>query len=387
VKCAEVLRVNLLALMHQNHKLWDIAECVIQNSDLIIHISEIQTMTFSVLENVLILFMALPRKNGKEIKPMTKITEPTNSPEMQETTVLASLNEVAETESESSLIQVKQIPVIIENLKSVKSVIEKKVNSACEMVCTDENYKEIKKLRSELNKEFSEFESRRKAVKSEIITPYEAFETVYKDCVLLPYKKADSALKGKVDTIEQGLKQEKYEKSKSYFDEYSKSLGIDFVAYEQVSLNITMSVSLKKLKETIKSNLDKIMDDLKLIATQEHKDEILYEYKRSLNVSVAITSVTERYKAIEEEKARAEAERAEREKAEQAVSNTLDEYEPFVANVPEEVAPPVEEISEQPQQDEKVLSLSFKVYGTKSQLKDFALTVKQLINERGLRYE
>lgn len=74
------------------------------------------------------------------------------------------------------------------------------------------------------------------------------------------------------------------------------------MAYEQVSLNITMSVSLKKLKETIKSNLDKIMDDLKLIATQEHKDEILYEYKRSLNVSVAITSVTERYKAIEEEK-------------------------------------------------------------------------------------
>lgn len=44
MKCAEVLRVNLLALMHQNHKLWDIAEYVIQNSDLIIHISEIQTI-------------------------------------------------------------------------------------------------------------------------------------------------------------------------------------------------------------------------------------------------------------------------------------------------------------------------------------------------------
>ena len=387
MKCAEVLRVNLLALMHQNHKLWDIAEYVIQNSDLIIHISEIQTMTFSVLENVLILFMALPRKNGKEIKPMTKITEPTNSPEMQETTVLASLNEVAETESESSLIQVKQIPVIIENLKSVKSVIEKKVNSACEMVCTDENYKEIKKLRSELNKEFSEFESRRKAVKSEIITPYEAFETVYKDCVTNPYKKADSALKGKINATEQKLKRVKYEKSMSYFEEYKKSLGIDFVTYEQVNLNITMSVSLKKLKETIKTFLDKVMDDLKLIAIQEHKDEILYEYKQSLNVSGAITAVTNRYKTIEAEKARAEAEKAEREKTEQVMKDTIAEYEPFVANVPEEVAPPVEEISEQPQQDEKVLSLSFKVYGTKSQLKDFALTVKQLISERGLRYE
>lgn len=387
MKCAEVLRVNLLALMHQNHKLWDIAEYVIQNSDLIIHISEIQTMTFSVLENVLILFMALPRKNGKEIKPMTKITEPTNSPEMQETTVLASLNEVAETESESSLIQVKQIPVIIENLKSVKSVIEKKVNSACEMVCTDENYKEIKKLRSELNKEFSEFESRRKAVKSEIITPYEAFETVYKDCVTNPYKKADSALKSKINATEQELKRVKYEKSMSYFEEYKKSLGIDFVTYEQVNLNITMSVSLKKLKETIKTFLDKVMDDLKLIAIQEHKDEILYEYKQSLNVSGAITAVTNRYKTIEAEKARAEAEKAEREKTEQVMKDTIAEYEPFVANVPEEVAPPVEEISEQPQQDEKVLSLSFKVYGTKSQLKDFALTVKQLISERGLRYE
>lgn len=387
MKCAEVLRVNLLALMHQNHKLWDIAEYVIQNSDLIIHISEIQTMTFSVLENVLILFMALPRKNGKEIKPMTKITEPTNSPEMQETTVLASLNEVAETESESSLIQVKQIPVIIENLKSVKSVIEKKVNSACEMVCTDENYKEIKKLRSELNKEFSEFESRRKAVKSEIITPYEAFETVYKDCVTNPYKKADSALKGKINATEQELKRVKYEKSMSYFEEYKKSLGIDFVTYEQVNLNITMSVSLKKLKETIKTFLDKVMDDLKLIAIQEHKDEILYEYKQSLNVSGAITAVTNRYKTIEAEKARAEAEKAEREKTEQVMKDTIAEYEPFVANVPEEVAPPVEEISEQPQQDEKVLSLPFKVYGTKSQLKDFALTVKQLISERGLRYE
>lgn len=325
---------------------------------------------------------------------MTKITEPTNlldTPELEETTVLASLNEVEETKSESSLIQVKQIPVIIENLKSVKSEIEKKVNSACEMVCTDENYKEIKKLRSELNKQFSEFESRRKAVKSEIMTPYEAFETVYKDCVTNPYKKADSALKGKINATEQELKRVKYEKSKSYFEEYKKSLDIDFVTYEQVNLNITMSVSLKKLKETIKNFLDKVMDDLKLISTQPHTDEILYEYKRSLNVSASITTVSERFKAIEAEKARAEAEKAEREKAEQVMKDTIAEYEPFVANVPEEVAPPVDETpavrepEEQP--EEKILSLSFKVYGTKSQLKDFALTVKQLISERGLRYE
>lgn len=287
---------------------------------------------------------------------------------------------------QSQLIVVKQIPIIIEKLESVKSEIEHKVNVACSMVCTDENYKEIKKIRSALNKELAEFESQRKAVKSEVMTPYEHFESVYKECISTPYKKADSALKSKIEAIEQGLKQEKHDKSKAYFNEYAQTLGIDFVKYEQVGLSITMTVTLKKLRETIKAFLDKVMDDIKLIAVQEHKDEILYEYKQTLNVSAAITSVTERYKAIEAERARAEAEKTEREKAELNEQATLNEYEPFEANVAVEVAPP-EEKPHINQTDEKVFSLTFTVYGTKTQLKDFAIAVKKLINERGLRYE
>nr|DAE87264.1 MAG TPA: Protein of unknown function (DUF1351) [Caudoviricetes sp.] len=287
---------------------------------------------------------------------------------------------------QSQLIVVKQIPIIIEKLESVKSEIEHKVNVACSMVCTDENYKEIKKIRSALNKELAEFESQRKAVKSEVMTPYEHFESVYKECISTPYKKADSALKNKIEAIEQGLKQEKHDKSKAYFNEYAQTLGIDFVKYEQVGLSITMTITLKKLRETIKAFLDKVMDDIKLIAVQEHKDEILYEYKQTLNVSAAITSVTERYKAIEAERARAEAEQLERKKAELNEQATLNEYEPFEANVAVEVAPPEEEPHIN-QTDEKVFSLTFTVYGTKTQLKDFAIAVKKLINERGLRYE
>ena len=287
---------------------------------------------------------------------------------------------------QSQLIVVKQIPVIIEKLESVKAEIEHKVNVACSMVCTDENYKEVKKLRSALNKEFAEFETQRKAVKSEVMTPYEHFESVYKDCISDPYKQAESTLKGTIEAFEQGLKREKYEKSEAYFDEYSQALGIDFVKFEQVGLNITRAVTVKKLRETVKSFLDKVMDDIKLIAVQEHKDEILYEYKQTLNVSAAITSVTERYKAIEAERARAEAEQLERKKAELNEQINIKEYEPFTANVPTEVAAPLEE--EQPAMaDKKIYPLSFTVYGTKTQLKDFALAVKQLINERGLKYE
>lgn len=285
-------------------------------------------------------------------------------------------------DEQSQLIVVKQIPVIIEKLESVKTEIERKVNAACSMVCTEDNYKEIKKIRSALNKELAEFENQRKAVKTEVMTPYERFEDVYKNCISGPYKQADSELKRKISDIEQGLKNAKYEKAKAYFDEYSHALGIDFIKLEQVGLNITMTVTIKKLRESIKAFLDKVMDDLKLISTQEHKDEILYEYKRSLNVSNSITTVNERFRAIEEEKARVEAERVEREKAELNEQLNIREYEPFSANLPNEVAPPAEELS-----DEKIYPLTFTVYGTKSQLGDFAAVIKQLINERGLKYE
>ncbi|WP_418616824.1 DUF1351 domain-containing protein [Ruminococcus sp.] len=323
---------------------------------------------------------------------MTKIIGPVNLLETSDEAdeVAIQPTEVTETEPEQ-LIVVEQVPVIIERLESVKSVIEEKVETACAMICTDENYKEIKKLRASLNKEFAEFENLRKTVKSEIMTPYEHFEKVYKECISGPYTKADAALKSKNEAVEHGLKREKYEKSKAYFDEYSQALGIDFIKFEQVGLNITMTVTLKKLRENIKAFLDKVMDDLKLIATQEHKDEILYHYKKVdgmtfLNASKAITLVSEKFKAIEAERVRAKAEKTEREKAELNEQATLNEYEPFEANVAVEVAPPEEEPHIN-QTDEKVFSLTFTVYGTKTQLKDFAIAVKKLINERGLRYE
>ena len=63
---------------------------------------------------------------------------------------------------------------------------------------------------------------------------------------------------------------------------------------------------MKSLKEQAKAFVDKIADDLNLIETQEHKAEILVEYKQTLNVSQAITTVTNRFKDIEEEKKKQE---------------------------------------------------------------------------------
>lgn len=300
--------------------------------------------------------------------------------------------ETTATDITEQIIEVKQLPIIFEQLALVKKSVEDKISTATKMVCTEENYKEIKKIKAALNNEFKEWEEKRKEVKKKIMTPYENFEEIYKDCISVPYKTGDVKLKSKTDAIENGLKAEKKEKVVKYFKEYAEALGIDFVSFSQVGCNITLSVSEKKLKEQVKAFLDKVMDDISLISAQEHKSEILVEYKRSLNISQAIMTINERLKAIEAEKQRELAEQEERAKAESNAAANEAAFEPYVANVPQEIAqPPEEELQHNDllldESLERIFSLAFRVYGTKSQLKDFAHHIKSYLSERGMRYE
>lgn len=276
---------------------------------------------------------------------------------------------------ENNIIQVKQLPIIVEQLHEVKAEVTAKVEQALSLVCTEDTVKDVKKVRSELNKELKDYEERRKAVKKAIMTPYEQFETVYKDCISDTYKKADTELKGKIDSVENELKEQKKAEVKGYFDEYLQSKGIDFVTFENAHINVTLSASMKSLKEQAKAFIDKIVDDLNVINTQEHKDDILYEYKQSLNVSNAITTVTNRYKAIEEAKAREE----ERKAREQAEAESAAKVEKVV----EAVTPPTVEPIAPPVEEEKTYTLKFTVRGTMPQLK----ALKEFLNNGGYDYE
>ena len=276
---------------------------------------------------------------------------------------------------DKEIIAVKQLPIIVEQLHEVKAEVTAKVEQALSLVCTEDTVKDVKKVRSELNKELKDYEERRVAVKKAIMTPYEQFETVYKDCISDTYKKADTELKGKIDSVENELKEQKKAEVKGYFDEYLTATGIDFVTFENANINVTLSASMKSLKEQAKTFVDKIVDDLNLIDTQEHKDEILYEYKQSLNVSNAITTVANRYKAIEEAKAREE-ERKAREQAEAEAAAKVE-------SVVEAVAPPTVEPIAPPVEEEKTYTLKFTVRGTMPQLK----ALKEFLNNGGYDYE
>lgn len=262
------------------------------------------------------------------------------------------------------LIIIKQLPQIEEHLKELSIEVEQKVENAKSLICTEENVKTIKEVRADLNKEFKEVEKQRKAVKEQVLAPYMQFEEVYKQYISDKYKSADIDLKQKVDSVESELKTKKEQEVKDYFEEYKTANNIDFITYEQARINVTLSASKKNLKEQAKSFIDKIKDDLNLIETQEHKAEILVEYKQTLNVSNAITTVINRLKAVEEEK--------------QTINKSINKL--TNPDIPEEKPNTVQQIANT---GEKIYTITFKVTGTAVKLKQ----LKQYLLDGGYQYE
>lgn len=290
----------------------------------------------------------------------------------------------------SDLIVVRQLPVIEDHLRTVHDAILARVSVVLEMKCTEETYKEVKKARSELNAQFRALEDRRKEVKAQIEAPYKQFETVYKACAGDLFAQADKQLAVKIAAVESGLKQKKADTVRVYFEEYRDSLGIpaDLVSCDRAGIVVTLSASAKSLKTQAKDFLDRISGDLALIDTQEHKDEVLVEYRKSLIVSQAVTAVTNRHAAIEQQRrmreemaAMADQQRA----AEKTVQRAIEATAPQSAK--EEpaatVMPPVVVERTEDAEPPKQYFTAFRVTGSLDQLK----ALKKFLVDGGYVYE
>lgn len=278
----------------------------------------------------------------------------------------------------NEIIVVKQLPVIEQQLAQIKQQVTERVETVTSLVVTEDTVKAVKKARAELGAEFKSWEEKRKEVKKAVITPYEKFEEVYNDCISNSYKAADKLLKQRIDEVENELKAKKAAEVQSYFEEYLASKGIDFVTYAQAGLNVTLSASLKSLKEQAAAFIDRIVSDLALIETfTDLKAEILVEYKKSLNVSDAITGVKAREKAVQEEQARQEAEVEKR----AAEAQRVEAIKAAIPEAPAAVEAPTEQTAA-PAPEQK-FCIRFTVKGTKEQL----IALKKFLNEGEYEYE
>ena len=257
---------------------------------------------------------------------------------------------------ENNLIVVKQLPIIEDQLRQVKASVDARVAQALALACTEETYKDVKKARAELNKEFQDLEARRREVKKAILAPYEAFEKLYKECAADAFTKADAELKVKITSVENGIKGAKRDEIVAFYNEYRASLNIpeDIAPFERCGINITMSDSLRKLQGQASLFLQNVSNDLRMIETLEHKDEILVEYRKSLSAPEAALIVDRRHKEMEEAARRRAAMKSAQEVQEAAqakIEEVLNEAPPAPVSAPIEQPVPAEAPAE-PSADE-----------------------------------
>lgn len=214
--------------------------------------------------------------------------------------------EVIPVNGETDLIVIQQLPVIVEQLHSIKAAVSEKVKSILALPCTDETVKEIKKYRADLNKDFKDFEARRKFVKSEILKPYEAFEMVYRECVTEIFNEAETQLKEAIDDIETAIKQGKANEISEFYREELAAHGLDFPSFGQSGIKVGLSDTITALKKQASEIISKTAEDVAMINGLPFADEIMVEYRASLNASRSIMTINARHKAIEEQRARME---------------------------------------------------------------------------------
>ena len=254
---------------------------------------------------------------------------------------------------------------------------------------TEDTLKSAKNTRTTLRKELDDFETQRKYIKEQVNAPYEAFEKAYKEHIKVHYDKADSTLKSKIDEVQNRLISDKSARIKEYFTELCLQQGIDFLIFERLPLNITITKSDKSLKEEVTGFVGEVSKSLQLIESfnepDEFKAEILTDHKQTLDITRAIQGAQYRRQQREAELARIEAQRLAAEQARAAAAARAREAAPLQApaQVINEAQPappvqpavpiqpePVQEATQAVQEDyNEVVQASFTVIGTRAQLR------------------
>lgn len=290
---------------------------------------------------------------------------------------------------EMQIAVVEQLPKITEKMKEVGADLDKRIKklNLDSLVCNEETRKSIKELRTKLGSEYEDFEEQRKEIKKKINEPYDVFNNAYEKEIKAKYQQADSTLKTKIDEVENGMKNKARELANEYFNEYKASkvaIKDNYLSFEELNLSIGLDALtdkgalVKKYKDTIIEKVDNVERDIETIGTMEHKEEILAEYLKHKNLSLAIKEVNNRhvilaqvqrdYEVVVEQKAQ-----------EEIVTEKVDE----VLSAPKEEQTTIDDFIEEKETSEELLEAKFKVITSRENLKYLVSVMK----ERGMKYE
>lgn len=252
------------------------------------------------------------------------------------------------------------------NQEEVKAWVAARVQDYKNIAYTEDQVKDMKKDRADLNKLRTAFESERKRLKKVCMEPYNLFEQQVKEVVALidePIQLIDSQLY----ELEERRKQQKKKDIEALFYTigFQTFVTLDNI-FDQKWLNA--SVSLGKIEEQMKSIMYKIGTDVATIGNlPEFSFEAMEVYKKTLDLNKAIlegqrlAEIQKQKQQYEEEQKRIAEEKARQEEQEQSV----------LAEVVEETAPVEEKVDASPEPVRPdLVQMDFRVWCTKEQLMD-----------------
>ena len=204
-------------------------------------------------------------------------------------------------------------PEVIEfNFEELKQEITNRVAMYANMVYTEDQVKQAKADRANLNKFVKALSDERIKVKKQCMKPYEEFEAKVNELskiVQEPIKMIDKQVK----EFEHQKQNEKLDKIKEYWSELLQADKIpEALTFAQIFSEkwLNTSVSMKSIQEEINSRLEQIEKDL---ATLSNLPEFGFEatevYKTTLDINRALNE-GHRLSEIQKRKAEHEAEQA-----------------------------------------------------------------------------
>lgn len=289
---------------------------------------------------------------------------------------------------EMQIAVVEQLPKITEKIKEVGAELDKRLEdlNLNSLVYNEETRKSIKELRTNLSSELKDFESQRKDIKEKINAPYDLFNKTYEAEIKSKYQQADLTLKTKIDEVENGLKEKAKKLALECFNEHKASKTVikdNYLSFEELNLSIGLDALtdkgalVKKYKDAIIEKVNNVERDIETINTMEHNNEILVEYLKSKNLSLAIKEVNDRHVILKQVQ-----------KDYEIVQEEQKQEEKVVEKVEEVLSAPVEEtiqgqmtiddFEETEKTNEEIYEMTFTVKATLLKLKELK---KYLIQE------
>lgn len=204
---------------------------------------------------------------------------------------------------QTGVIDYSGLDIIISNVKKEIEALD-----LDNIEATEENKGKLRKLRTRFNKEKYEYEDARLEIRRAIERPYNEFKEKYDELFNL-YEENVDLLRNKINLIEDKQREDKRKELEEYFKEViidttasfkENNIDLDFVKFEDLELNITISASMASLKKTINEKIKAIATDLIAISTNENKVRLLAKYQENLDLSKSLLEVQQELKREEE---------------------------------------------------------------------------------------